>query len=204
MSPIDKLQELLARLPGVGPRQARRFVFFLLSTPQDYIHELTQTIDELRSSRHHCMHCNRLYFQEHSYVEKNRCPTCANPKRDASRVLIVAKQADFENIEESRVWNGHYFILGSTVRLRHKNPADRLPLGLLRQRISQFDLQEVVMGLPLNVEGEYTTNVIEDELQVLIKESNIKLSHLARGLSSGSELEYSDPQTIASALNNRS
>lgn len=204
MSELDKLQELLAKLPGIGPRQARRFAYFLMQVSQDFVDQLIDTLSLLRSNKYHCRHCNRIYFKTNKHSDGERCPTCADPERDPSQLLIVSKQADFENIESAGSWRGYYFIVGRTVRLSDKNPEHLLPITLLRQRLGEFALEEIVMGLPINPEGEYTEQTIEDAVIDLVKDGQIKISHLGRGLSVGSELEYSDPQTITAALENRS
>lgn len=204
MNELDRLQDLLSRFPGIGPRQARRFAYFLMQVPQDYIDQLVDSLSVLRSNKYHCTHCNRIYFKTNKHNQSDKCPTCADPERESGKLLIVAKQADFENIEQAHVWRGQYFILGRTVRLSDKNPENSLPMGLLLQRLQEFDLEEIVFGLPINPEGEYTVDTIEDTIADVVKTAKIKVSHLGRGLSVGSELEYSDPQTISAALENRS
>ena len=204
MNELDKLQELLARLPGIGPRQARRFAYFFMNVSQDYVDQIVDALGVLRSNKFHCQSCNRIYFRTHKHHDASVCPTCLDTTRDASKILLVAKQADYENVLASGFWDGHFFILGRTVRLSDKNPENSLPIALFRQRINDFELKEIVMGLPLNPEGEYTGNIIEDAIADLTKSQSLVISHLARGLSVGSELEYSDPQTIQAALDNRS
>lgn len=204
MNELDKLQELLTRLPGIGPRQARRFAYFFMNVSQGYIDELVDALGVLRSNKFHCQSCNRIYFRSHTHHDNTRCPTCRDETRDASKLLILAKQADYENVLASGFWDGHFFIVGRTVRLADKTPENSLPIALLRQRLDDFELKEVVMGLPLNPEGEYTGQIIEDSITDLQREHGLSISHLARGLSVGSELEYSDPQTIQAALDNRS
>ncbi len=203
MDKLDTLQQLLTKLPGIGPRQARRFAFFFLQINQDYVDQLIDTISQLRSNKYHCSTCNRLFFKSITHFDIHTCPTCFDDSRDNSKILLVAKQADFENIERSGSWDGRYFILGRTVKLSDKNPVESLPVALLLQQLSRFDLDELVIGLPINPEGEYTAETIIDATQDVTKSGQVKISHLARGLSVGSELEYSDPLTIEEALKNR-
>ena len=203
MRELDTLQQLLTRLPGIGPRQGRRFAYFLMRVSQDYIDELIDSLTTLRKSKSHCPHCNALYFRSNTHHDNTCCPICADETREASRLLIVARQADVETIEQAGSWRGHYFILGRTVRLSDKNPESVLPLALLRQRLTHIETEEIIMGLPVNSEGAYTEQTLEDALQDLTKEDNITISRLGRGLSLGAELEYSDPETVAAALKHR-
>ncbi|MFW0871048.1 MAG: hypothetical protein ACKKL4_01155 [Patescibacteria group bacterium] len=203
MNELDTLQQLLTRLPGIGPRQARRFSFFLMQAPRQYIDELIESITNSRQLRHHCQLCNRIFFINHAHTNTTNCPTCIDSARDASKLLLVLKQADFEQIESASTWDGHYFLINRNVRLADKNPENLLPLDMLKRRITDSQVQEIIFGLPINPEGEYTTEVLETALASIVKEKGITISHLARGLSSGSELEYSDPQTLKSALENR-
>jgi recombination protein RecR len=203
MNELDKLQQLLTRLPGVGPRQARRFAFFLMQIQSSYIDELIDSITSLRQLRHHCKSCNRIFFTTNSHHDTTTCSTCIDQSRDSTKLLLVLKQADFEQIEKSAAWDGYYFLINRSIKIADKNPENLLPLEMLRQRITNSQVNEIVFGLPINPEGEYTTEVLETALASIAKEHGITLSHLARGLSSGSELEYSDPQTLESALENR-
>lgn len=203
MNELDKLQQLLTRLPGIGPRQARRFAFFLMQIHSSYIDELVESITTLRQLRCHCQSCNRVFFTTNSHRDTTACQTCSDETRNKEQLLIVLKQADFEQIESSGAWHGYYFLINRSIKIADKNPENLLPLEMLRRRITASHVTEIVFGLPINPEGEYTTEVLETALAPIAKEHNIILSHLARGLSSGSELEYSDPQTLESALENR-
>lgn len=203
MDKIDTLQELLTRLPGIGPRQARRFAFFFLQVNQDYIDHFIDIVSKLRSNKYHCRSCNRIYFRTIAHTDSSTCPTCSDTHRDHSRVLLLAKQADFENIDRSGAWAGMYFILGKTLKLADKNPVESLPLPMLMARLEKFDIEELVIGLPINPEGDYTGDVILEAIRDQTKNNQIIVSHLGRGLSIGSELEYSDPLTIEEALKNR-
>ena len=204
MNELDKLQQLLTQLPGIGPRQARRFAYFFMQTSNQYVFELSETINQLRSKRHRCSACNRIFFESISHHDTQRCPTCSDPARDTNRLLILLKQADFEQVQASEAWNGQYFVINRNIKLSDKNPEKLLPIEALTERIQSAPIEEVVFGLPVNPEGEYITEVLQKQLQNLAQEKSISFSLLGRGLSSGSELEYSDPQTLKSALQNRS
>ena len=200
MSQIDDLQLLLKKLPGIGPRQARRFAYFLLSADGRYIHKLTSTLDQLRKEKSLCSFCKRLYFNSQSKLE---CPTCTDSTRDLQRVLIVEKNSDFENFERSGVWNGKYFLILKNIGVIEDFPEKRLSLDSIIKQIEEKKITEIVLALSVNPDGEYTTEFITKILTPYITSDNITLSSLARGLSTGSEIEYADSETLKQALENR-
>ena len=201
MSQIDDLQELLRRLPGIGPRQARRFVYFLLNADQHFIQALTHQIQNLRSQKHSCTFCRRLYFSES--FDNDLCPTCSDVSRDLSKVMIIEKNSDFENINASGVWNGRYFLIYKNLGILQEDASEQLRLNTLRSQIEDGAISEIVIALSVNPEGEFTSQVITKELSELVGSHNLKLSQLARGLSTGSEIEYADSETLRLALKNR-
>ncbi len=200
MSQIDDLQLLLKKLPGIGPRQARRFVYFLLSADAGYIHKLTTTLDQLRREKSLCSFCKRLYFNSNNKV---LCPTCSDTSRDLSKLLIIEKNSDFENFERSGVWNGKYFLVLKNIGVTEDNPQNRLSLDRVIKEIESGSVNEIVTALSVNPDGEYTTEYISKQLRPYTETHNLKLSSLARGLSTGSEIEYADSETLKQALNNR-
>ena len=201
MSQIDNLQELLRRLPGIGPRQARRFVYFLLNADDMFIQALTHSIHELRSQKHSCTFCRRLYFSDS--VDNDLCPTCSDASRDLSKVMIIEKNSDFENINSSGVWDGRYFLIYKNLGILQDDALQQLRLATIAAQIEEGAIGEVVTALSVNPEGEFTTQVIEKELSPYIESHNLKLSKLARGLSTGSEIEYADAETLRLSLENR-
>jgi recombination protein RecR len=220
MDTIDKLTEIFKDFPGIGPRQAKRFVYFLLTRNKNYLKEFTSLINELQGEIQICQEC----FQ---YFTKNKnssgiCEICSSKNRDQNVLMIVARDIDLENIEKSHSFNGKYFVLGGTVPILDKNPEQRIHLKELLNVIekkanprttpaSERDpslekagLQEIILGFSINPESEYTADFVVQALNPLITKYNLKISHLGRGLSTGTELEYSDADTIKNALKNRS
>ena len=205
MNSIDKLIRIFSEFPGIGPKQARRFVYFLITRHEGYIEELKREITELRNEIETCIDCKR-YFSKGTN-NKNICSICADSTRDNSQLMIVSRDIDFENIEKSHFFNGKYFILGGVVPILDKNPENRIRLKDLLNlvgKMSENGLKEIIMGLDANSEGEYTTEIIKNNLSPIVTKYNIKISELGRGLSTGTELEYSDSETIKNALKNRS
>ena len=119
MDSISKLAELFKKFPGIGVRQSKRFVYFLLSQPNGYLDELSKSILSLKKSVSHCGECFR-FFATDGKPEKI-CPICRNKNRDRSVLMIVEKEADLETIERSSVYKGLYFVLGGAIPLREKS-----------------------------------------------------------------------------------
>ena len=204
MNSIDKLIKIFSEFPGIGPKQARRFVYFLITRSDSYIEDFKREITELKADIESCSDCKR-YFAK-SINKKNVCSICADMTRDAVSLMIVSRDIDLENIEKSHTYLGKYFVLGGLVPILDKNPEQKIRLKellALVSRVSDKGLREIILGLDANSEGEYTAEILKTALAALTEKYSIKISELGRGLSTGTELEYSDPETIKNALKNR-
>jgi recombination protein RecR len=199
MDPLHKLAEYFREFPGIGPRQAKRFVYFLLTRNSSELEDISRLITEIKKSVRICSLCYRFYPDGKSTV----CPVCADPNRDASQLMIVSRDVDFEAIEKSKVYHGYYFVLGGIIPILEKEPEKRVRLKELQARISKGQFKEVILSLNANAEGEHTADFIRDYIAQNFANKNIKVSVLGRGLSTGTELEYADGETIKSALKNR-
>ncbi len=199
MTTFDKLADLFRQFPGIGPRQAKRFVFFLLSRDKGYLEELNALITNLKEHIVQCKECFRFFQRKNGAT---LCPICADPNRDTSELMVVAKDTDLEAMEKSGTYHGKYFVLGGTLALIEKKNADTLRFKELQAQVTKDakNLKEIILALSANPDGEHTA----DELKILLKPFALKLSTLGRGLSTGSELEYADKETLKSALQNRS
>lgn len=201
MHQITKLAELFQKLPGIGPRQARRFVYFLLSQDKGFVKELSAQIAEVQAHIMECKKCHR-FFDADGYAEI--CDICSSPNRDKTLLMVVEKDADLDAIEKSHVYSGQYFVLGGTVAILDQ--ADNtMRTGDLRKQItdSKEQIGEIILAMSANPEGEITEHHVRSIIEPLIDASKIKVSILGRGLSTGTELEYSDTDTIKNALLNR-
>lgn len=202
MDNTQKLIELFKEFPGIGPRQAKRFVYFLLNRNPAYSSDLSKLISEVRSTVHSCDSCFRFFPNTTS----TECPTCRDTSRDSSVLMIVSNDVDFENIEKTHFFNGYYFMLGGSVPILEKNPEKRIRqkelLETVEKRVSS-GLKEIIIALNYNPEGENTLTYLSEILKPLADKNSIKISTLGRGLSTGTELEYSDSDTIKNALKNR-
>ncbi len=199
MDSINKLTKLFSEFPGIGPRQAKRFVYFLLTRNEAYVSELLDLVKELKKNTRLCQDCFR-YFPVGTN-QSNICDICRSTNRNKNVLMIVSRDVDLENIEKSHSFDGQYFVLGGSVPILDKEPEKRVRLKELLNKIDKTKPAEIILGLNANSDGDYTGQIISEAIKQ--KNQAIKISHLGRGLSTGTELEYSDADTIKSALENR-
>ncbi len=201
MNAIHELAEYLKKFPGVGPRQATRFVYFLLKQDRTYLKQVARLISELKNSVSTCKKCFRFFQARHGEAE---CSVCSGKNRDENYLLIVSNETDLDAIEKSGSYNGKYFVLGGTVPILAKNYSERIRLNELIKTVKENSgLTEIVLALNANPEGEHTADIVRDSLKKMTDERKIKISLLGRGLSTGAEIEYSDSETLKNALRNR-
>lgn len=204
MDHLNRLHDLFKQFPGIGPRQAKRFVYFLLNTSDGYRDMLVKEISELASRVTVCTACYR-YFDSKG-LDRRLCSVCHDEARDHESLMVVAKDVDLDVIEKSHSYRGYYFVLGSTLSLIEKEPETKIRSRELvlavEQRIKR-GLKEIILALSLNAEGENTREYIESFIAPLVKAHGIRVTILGRGLSTGTELEYSDAETIKNALMGR-
>ena len=208
MDSLHKLEEIFAHFPGIGPRQAKRFVHYIQGKSSGSIKELVELIGEVRRSTNECNLCHRFFTK--TVVADKTCPICSDPSRDQTTLMIVARDSDFETVEKSGAYKGLYFILGGTVPILDKEPEKKIRLRELLGRISPtkekvtnnvvtFAFNEIILSLNTTPDGEHTAEIIKDALQKF----STKTTVLGRGLSTGAELEYADGETIRNALKSR-
>jgi recombination protein RecR len=205
MNSISKLARLFEQFPGIGPRQAKRFVYFLLTRNPAFINELSTLITELKQEIMLCASCFRFFAADRA--GSTLCPMCRDKHRDRSTLAIVSTDADLETIEKSHSFNGLYFVLGGSVPILESEPEKRVRtrelMETLEPRAKSGELKEIILATSLNLEGEHTADFVRSLLSPFIEKYGLKISTLGRGLSTGTELEYSDADTIKNALKNR-
>ena len=118
--------------------------------------------------------------------------------------MVLEKDVDLDNIERGKIYDGLYFVLGGTIPILEKNPEKKIRIKKLLERIENNKIAEIILGLSATTDGENTEKYVHNQITDLAKTRKITVSRLGRGLSTGSELEYSDTETIKNALNNRS
>jgi len=197
MDAIDALARALTRLPGIGPRQAKRFVYFLLASPASERAELASLVGALGRSVHQCSECMRFY----NGTTNASCNYCTDTARDASLLMLVEKDQDLAAVERAGTYKGRYFVLGGVLTLSGKGAIREKELLRAVEARAKKGLKEIVLALSATSEGEHTA----DHVRTLLApyRAGVTLTTLGRGLATGSELEYSDAETLRAALSNR-
>lgn len=206
MDTIDKLTEFFKEFPGIGERQARRFVYFLMSRNGTYADNFSQLVLDLKKEVAQCKECFRFFLIKNN--KNNLCEICADTNIDSSTLMVVEKDSDLESVKKSRVYHGKYFILGGLVPIVEKTTKSRVRIEELKKKIqnskeSKEKLSEVILAFSLNPQGDHTDQYVREQLKDISDKLGIKISSLGRGLSTGTELEYSDNATLSNALKNR-
>lgn len=199
MNSIEHLEEIFAHFPGIGPRQAKRFAYFVLSRPKSFIDDLVRTVADVRGKVHECDKCRRIYISD---SPSESCGICTDKSRDETTLMIVPRDTDLLNVEASGVFKGLYFVLGGTIPILEKEPDRRIRLKELLNYVGQRNFDEIIISLNATPEGDHTQTIICEAFRNIDTKSRI--SSLGRGLSTGSEIEYADPETLRSALRGRS
>jgi recombination protein RecR len=199
MNSIDKLTEIFSKFPGIGPRQAKRFVYYLLSRNPNFTQELTQAINNLKKEIVQCSECMRFYPT--AGTGNNMCNICSDDTRDQSMLMVVPRDIDLEAVERSGSYKGYYFVLGGAVPILEKEPEKKIRINNLQETINkrQKDLKEIILAMNANQDGENTAEYLKEKLMPY----KLQTSVLGRGLSTGTELEYADPETLKSAFLHR-
>ena len=216
-SSIQKLIDLFSKFPTVGPRTASRFVFYLLRLSREEVENLISTISELKNNIKICKSCfNPFEPSTRASTELSRmssgqedelCQICSNPSRDKSLLCIVGNETDLMSIEKTKKYQGLYFILGGTISALKKTDIEKLRIKELENTIkNRSEVQEIILALNSNAEGQTTALYLERSLKPLTSgepDRTIKITRLGRGLPVGAELEYADEETLKAAFEGR-
>lgn len=201
-APIQKLIDAFTRFPGIGPRQAARFAFYILGEDKNAVARLADALKNLHSKVGFCDSC----YKSVELTDKkagNLCEHCRDGNRSKSLLMVVEKEADLANIERTGKFSGVYHILNGTIDPLDSSAPARLHIKELFERAKSLKNSgqnvEVVLATNATTEGDATALYLERTLKPL----EIKISRLGRGLTTGTELEYSDEVTIINALTNR-
>ena len=207
MDPREKLAKLFEQFPGIGRRQARRFVDYMLRVSPQTIESMILEIKQARSSTRQCKESYCMYTLKDGEKDTGLSPIAKSMNRDRSVLMIAEDDHDVAAIEGSKSYNGQYYIIGELLSLIIDHFDEHTRSGHLLNRIEQGaekdNLKEIIFALPLTTEGEHTKRAIENLIVPLCNKYNITLSSLARGLSTGSEIEYTDAATLESAIKGR-
>lgn len=196
MDSIEKLKNLFSKFPTVGPRTASRFVYYLAKLPKEKVEEITQAINDLKKKIKLCDFCFNPFEGEH-----NLCSICKSSLRNRNLLCVVEKESDLLTIENTKKYNGLYFILGGNVALMRKENIQILRLEEFKKRISSNNFSEIIIALNPTPEGKTTSILVERILKEIYYTG--KITHLAKGIPVGGELEYADQETLESAFEGR-
>jgi recombination protein RecR len=193
---IQKLINFFAEFPGVGPRTATRFVFYLLKKEKLKLKELALAILDLKKKIRLCNFCFKP-FESKENSNQTLCEICSNPLREKNLLCIVANEIDLEAIEKTKKYKGRYFILGGTIPTLKKSDFEKLKIKELEKRLKENpEIEEIILAFNPNTEGEATALYLER----ILKPYEKKITKLARGLPVGGELEYADEETLSFAI----
>lgn len=189
---VQALIDELGRLPGVGPKSAQRIAFHLLEADDAEVQALVDSLEAVKSKVKFCEVCGNV-------SEEDRCRICADPRRLDSIVCVVEEAKDIVAIERSREYRGKYHVLGGAIDpIGGVGPED-LRIRELYVRLGNGEVQEVILAMDPNVEGEATATY----LSLNLSHMNVIVSRLASGLPVGGDLEYADEVTISRAIEGR-
>ena|SRR5258708_3401236 len=191
---FKQIAKLFQKLPGVGPRQAARFVLALLDKPDSEIEELGYAISNLKRDIAICHQCFNI-------SDGPLCMVCGNPGRDRTKILVVEKVTDLDSIEKTSLYKGLYHVLGGAINPLDNILPENLRIGELERRLEANGTEvEVILATNPNTPGETTALYLKN---TLANKPNIIVTRLGRGLASGSHLEYADESTLKHALEYR-
>ena len=190
--PIQQLIDQLTCLPSVGPKTAERYVFFLLRQNPEFLYELTKSIAELPRSIVECQQCHNLGLA-------NPCVICADSRRDARLLCLVAQPQDIAYLENTKQYLGLYYVIGGPLSPTAGLGPEVLALSGLLARLQTKPVEEIILAFSPDLPGETTALY----LTKVLSRFNSKISRLARGLPSGASLEYADEMTLGQALKYR-
>lgn len=189
---IEDLIDLMARLPGLGPRSARRAVLVLLKKRAGLMAPLAQAMAQVALSARDCLTCGNIGTSD-------QCPICADPRRATGEICVVTDVADLWAMERGQVFRGRYHVLGGTLSALDAVGPDDLRIPALVARVQAEAVREVILALNATVDGQTTAHYIADALAP----TGVAVTSLAQGVPVGGELDYLDDGTIGAALRAR-
>ena len=189
---IERLIGLLAKLPGLGPRSARRAVLHLVKRRESLAQPLAKAMAETLDNIKTCSRCGNLDSQD-------PCELCRNPKRDGSVICVVEDVADLWALERSAAFRGHYQVLGGTLSALDGIGPEDLNISGLLARVNEDGVKEVILATSATVDGQTTAHFLADKLAG----TKAEVTELAHGVPVGGELDYLDDGTLSAALRDR-
>ena len=193
ISEIEELIKLISRLPGLGPKSAKRIVLKLINNRDELVKPMANTLAQVYKNVIRCNSCGSLKSN------LSRCVNCENTKNKYSKICVVEDIADQWSIENSNIFQGYFHILGGNISSVGQRKEDLLVDSLV-ERVNKEKIEEVILATSATVEGQTTAYYVQDSLKNL----DVKITKLAQGLPVGGEIESLDDGTLFSAFKNRS
>jgi len=193
ISEIDELVKLISKLPGLGPKSAKRIVLKLINNREELMKPMAKGLAEVYKNISRCKICGSLKSNS------TGCNNCENTKSKYNKICVVENIADQWSIESSSIYQGYFHILGGTISSSNSQRKEDLLINSLVERVKKDNIEEVILATSATVEGQTTAFYIQDNL----KNMNVKISKLAQGLPVGGEIENLDDGTLISAFKNR-
>lgn len=190
--PITQLTEALGKLPGIGPRSAERLALFLVQNDVGQVRQLAQALITAREKIQLCKICGAL-------TEKTPCSICDDPRRDSGLICLVERPVDIISVEKGGSFRGKFHVLGGKISPLNGVEPEDLRITELESRLSKEPIQEIVIALSTDVEGDATSYYLAKRLTG----KGVKISRIAHGLPAGSGLEFADEITLSRALEGR-
>ncbi len=191
---IDNLIKLISKLPGLGPKSAKRIILKMINNRQEILKPLANNLSDVFKNIERCKICGTLKSNN------NHCNNCEDKNKKFNKICVVENISDQWAIESSSIYQGYYHILGGTISdSTNGNNRENLLINSLIERVKNDNIDEVILATSATVEGQTTAFYIQDSL----KNTNVKISKLAQGLPVGGEIETSDDGTLLSAFKNR-
>ncbi|WP_434220953.1 recombination mediator RecR [Paralimibaculum aggregatum] len=186
---LETLIELMARLPGFGPRSARRAALAMVKKRERLLLPLSQALAVVAQSVRNCATCGNVATAE-------ECPICVDPRRDRRLLCVVAEVADLWALERGGAFRGRYHVLGGLLSALDGVTPESLRMPQLAARVAADEVTEVILALPATIDGQTTAHVAAEHLAP----TGVQVSQLARGVPVGGDLDYLDDGTLAAAL----
>ena len=190
---IENLIKLISKLPGLGPKSAKRMILKMINNRQELLKPLAQNLSEVFKNVIRCKICGTLKSNN------SPCDNCENKSKKFNKICVVENIADQWSIESSSIFDGYFHILGGTISSSSDQRKEDLLINSLVERVKKDKIDEVIIATSATIEGQTTAYYIQDSL----KETNAKVSKLAQGLPVGGEIESLDDGTLFSAFKNR-
>jgi recombination protein RecR len=186
---VDRLIALMARLPGLGPRSARRAVLTMIRRREALLDPLAQALAEVAATVRECATCGNI-------ATAPRCAICDDPRRATGEICVVENVADLWAMERGGLFRGRYHVLGGVLSALDNVGPEELRIPRLLSRVASADVTEVILALNVTVDGQTTAHYIADQLAP----AGVRVTSLAQGVPIGGELDYLDDGTISAAL----